>query len=159
MNELMTHSTETTDGEDKKRLPPRSPFGLIQEDVWPDQWALLVVCMMLNCTSRKQVERVFPAFMERWPTPQAFMGAERSVVEALCKPMGFATRRTDNLLKMTTSYLTGPWSHARELHGVGEYAARAWEIFYLGVLGDTVPKDHALTDYWRWRKHHERKDT
>lgn len=135
-------------------IPPRSPFGLLQEDLWPDQWAILVACMCLNCTSRKQVEKVLGGFFARWPTPQALLAADRVDIETLCRPLGFATRRTDNLLKMSRGYAAGGWSHARELHGVGEYAARAWEIFCRGELGDSVPKDHALVDYWNWRQRH-----
>lgn len=141
-------------------IPPRSPFGLIQEDLWSgrleSEWLILVVCMMLNCTSRKQVERVLPEFRSRWSTPQAFMSASVDDVAALCRPLGFANRRTANLKKMTERYLAGPWQHARELPGVGEYGARAWEIFCLGQLGDEPPNDHALTRYWAWRKHHDR---
>lgn len=137
-------------------IPPRSPFGLIQEDLWPNAWLILVAGMMLNCTSRKQVERVLPEFRRRWPTPQAFMKADVIDVADLCRPLGFANRRTVNLKKMTERYLAGPWQHARELPGVGEYGARAWEIFCLGSLGDEAPKDHALVRYFEWRKHHDR---
>lgn len=137
-------------------IPPRSPFGLIQEDLWPSSWLILVAGMMLNCTSRKQVERVLPEFRRRWPTAQDFMRADLNDVAVLCRSLGFANRRSIALKKMTERYLAGPWQHARELPGVGEYGARAWEIFCLGELGDTVPKDHALVRYFEWRKHHDR---
>lgn len=131
-------------------IPPRSPYSLIQEDLWPDRWLILVSCMMLNCTQRKQVERVLPEFIRRWPTPQAFLAASPQDVVDLCKLLGFATRRTVNLIMMTEHYLNEPWSDVRELPGVGEYAARAYEIFCLSKLGDSPPKDHALVQYWEW---------
>lgn len=53
-------------------------------------------------------------------------------------------------MKMTEHYLTSSWSDARELPGIGEYGARAWEIFCEGKLGTEAPKDHALTQYWVW---------
>ena len=71
------------------------------------------------------------------------------------RPLGFANRRAENLFKMTHHYLAGPWEHARDLPGIGEYGARSWEIFCRGIIGDEVPKDHALTDYWRWYQQHE----
>jgi hypothetical protein len=111
--------------------------------------------MLLNCTSRKQVEKVLPEFIRRWPNPASFLEADRGDVAALCRPLGFAQRRTNNLVKMTTHYLTAPWDHARELPGIGVYAARAWEIFCRSKLGDEPPKDHALSTYWEWRKRHE----
>lgn len=105
---------------------------------------------MLNCTSRKQVEKVFPIFVKRWPTPRDFMSANKEDVIETCKSLGFANRRTDNLLKMTERFLAGPWSDVRELPGVGEYAARSYEIFCLNDVGTTCPKDHALTQYYEW---------
>jgi hypothetical protein len=53
---------------------------------------------------------------------------------------------------MSTAYLTGDWKHASELPGVGDYAARMWEIFFLGKLGDEPPNDGALKLYWYWMK-------
>lgn len=107
--------------------------------------------MMLNCTSRKQVEKVLPAFIQRWPEPQAFVVADPVEVAALCKPLGFANRRTTNMFKMTDRFLSAPWNDPRELPGIGEYAARSYEIFCMDKVGDVDPKDHALTRYWNWR--------
>lgn len=133
-------------------LPRRSPFGLLQEDVWPNDWMILIVAMMLNCTSRRQVEKVLPTFMDRWCTPQAFMDADEQDVVALCKPLGFANRRTKNMFRMTERYLSSSWDDPRELPGVGEYGARSYEIFCMGKLGDEAPKGHALVRYYEWSK-------
>jgi methyl-CpG-binding domain protein 4 len=132
-------------------IPKHSPFGLLQESLWPNEWLILVSCMLLNCTSRKQVEQVLPTFISRYPTPGVFLKSDVHDVEVLCKPLGFARRRTQNLFKMTQKYVEGSWQHARELPGIGDYAARAWEIFCQNKLGDEPPKDHALVRYWNWR--------
>lgn len=137
-------------------LPQLSPFGLIQETCFPDEWLVLVSCMMLNQTSRKQVEKVFPGFVKRWPKPINLLHSPRSEIVEACKTLGFANRRTDNLFKMSEKFVASPWQHARELPGVGPYAARAWEIFCLGIVGDEPPKDHALIKYWIWRKKHDK---
>jgi len=137
------------------RIPPVSPYGLLQESLWPNEWFILVACMMLNCTSRKQVERVLPEFIRRWPDPQAFLTATTYEVAALCRPLGFAQRRTEGLFRMTRAFVAGGWTDARELPGIGEYAARAWRIFCRDELGDEAPDDHALTKYYRWRKRHQ----
>ena len=131
-------------------IPKRSPHGLLQEDVAPNEWLSLVVCIMLNCTSRKQVENVFPEFVRRWSTPEAFAQASRDDIVSLCASLGFANRRTDRLFAMTTRYLEGGWVHARELPGIGEYAARSWEMFCCGIIGEDPPKDGALGLYWKW---------
>lgn len=132
--------------------PPRSPHGLLQEDLFPDEWLILVSCMMLNCTTRKQVEKVLPEFRRRWPGPKQFLQANVAEVVDLIRPLGFANRRSIALRKMTEAYLAGGWNNARELPGIGEYGARCWEIFCRGEIGDTPPNDHALLTYWRWYK-------
>ena len=50
--------------------PPRSPFGLLEEILWEDEWKLLVACMMLNCTTRLQVDRVLWRLFTLVPTPE-----------------------------------------------------------------------------------------
>lgn len=141
-------------------IPPRSPYGLIQEDLWSprpeSEWLILVSCMMLNCTSRKQVERVLPSFVVSWPTPEAFITANDADVIELCRPLGFANRRTKALRKMTEQFVKHEWTHAKELHGIGVYASRCWEIFCKGILGNEPPQDHALVRYWEWRTYHEK---
>jgi hypothetical protein len=105
---------------------------------------------MLNCTTRKQVEKVLPEFKRRWPTPQCFMESHLNEVIELIKPLGFANRRCKNLLAMTRHYLTSPWSRASDLPGIGEYGQRAFEIFCEGTVGTEPPQDGSLARYWHW---------
>lgn len=85
------------------------------------------------------------------------MTADLDEVTNICKPLGFANRRTQNLFKMTERFIASNWDNVRELPGVGEYCARSYEIFVEGVVGSEPPKDHALLQYFDWIKHHERK--
>lgn len=107
---------------------------------------------MLNCTARRQVEKVLPEFFRRWGSPSTFLSAEKSEVSELISSLGFKNRRTDRLFEMTRAYEGREWSHVSKLPGVGEYAARMWEIFFCGKLGDDPPNDGALVLYWKWRK-------
>src|SRR5690606_7490661 len=77
-------------------FPPRSPWGLIQEDLFPSEWFILVSCVMLNCTLRKQVERVLPNFIARFPTPETLIGCEEELT-SLIAPLGFKNRRAQRL--------------------------------------------------------------
>lgn len=133
------------------QLPP-SPIGLLQEQVWQNEWLVLVACVLLNRTTRKQVDLVFPTFREKWHTPELFLAASEDEVAELCKPLGFANRRTVALRKLATAYMAGCWQHAGELPGIGEYGARAWEIFCRGQMGNEPPKDHSLVKLWRYYK-------
>lgn len=139
----------------RKMIPPRSPFGLIQEDLFPDEWKCIVACLMLNCTSRRQVEKILPSFFSRWPNPESFLSADDEDVKSTISSLGFKNRRCKLLFEMTNSYVNSSWKHADELPGVGVYASRAWEIFFKDTLGDDVPSDGALKLYWKWRKHHQ----
>ncbi|NBP01861.1 MAG: hypothetical protein EBU90_17330 [Proteobacteria bacterium] len=137
------------------RIPPRSGFGLIQEDVWPDEWKMFTSCIMLNCTSRKQAEKVLSIFFTKWPSAKDLISAnEADVIETIAS-LGFKNRRAKNLLNMSKAYLSKKWKDPRDLPGVGEYAARSWEIFFKNKLGDTPPNDGVLASYWIWRKKHD----
>ena len=129
---------------------------MIQEDLWPDEWKILVSCVMLNCTSRKQVEKVLPNFFNRWPDAKSLLKAQESDVQSIIAPLGFKNRRTTLLKKLAFEYESG-WEEIRGLPGIGEYAARAWEIFIKNEMGKVCPKDHALTKYWIWRKLYDEK--
>lgn len=133
-------------------IPPLSPHGLIQESLWPDEWAILVSCIMLNCTTRKQVEKILPGFLKRWPTPGDLLTAEKEDIVTTISPLGFGKRRADNLISMSREFLKGTWEHARDLPGIGRYGAAAWEIFCCGFIGNDAPVDHALVKYWDWAK-------
>lgn len=133
----------------RRIIPPTSPFGLIQESIWKDEWLLLVVCVMLNRTSRKQVERVLPKFVHEWPNARVVVDADVSDLANVIRPLGFCNRRASTLKKLSEAYLSS-WSHVSELPGVGDYAAASHEIFCCGNVPATPPKDHALSAYVEW---------
>lgn len=132
--------------------PMRSPFSLIQEDLFPNRWLIIVSCMMLNQTSRKQVDKVLPEFIQRWQTPEDIINASLDDIQNTVKPLGFKKRRSELLVAMSQDFLCKQWKNVIELRGVGEYAARAYSIFCLNDLGETEPNDGALKAYWKWRK-------
>jgi adenine-specific DNA glycosylase len=105
---------------------------------------------MLNCTQRRQVERVLPTFLSRWPTAQALSSADVDDVSALVTPLGFGNRRAVTLIELSRDYLRPGWIDSRVLRGVGQYAGRAHDIFCRGILGAEPPKDHALRRYWEF---------
>lgn len=114
---------------------------------------------MLNCTSRKQVEKVFPAFIERYDTPDKLLKEDPEKIKELIAPLGFKNRRTERLYRLAGVYRS-EWNDPRELPGVGEYAARAYEMFCNNRIGELCPGDGALKIYWNWRiREKERKRT
>jgi methyl-CpG-binding domain protein 4 len=107
---------------------------------------------MLNCTTRKQVEKVLPEFFKLWPTAHECSNANQRDMEVVISSLGFKTRRSERIIKLAKAYQLKNWTHVHELPGIGEYASRMWEMFFLDFLGDDQPSDGALTLYWRWRK-------
>lgn len=169
-NRRLVETGKRSEPEAVRYVAPRSPHMLLQEDLEGDPWKILVCCVMLNCTTRKQMEPVMWEFFQKWPGPKELVSANQCEVAEQIKSLGFKNRRTERLVRMSREFIalveecrtpgsqkatkspTGeivPSGGAiRELHGVGEYAARAYEMFCLGHAGDKMPDDGPLTKYW-----------
>jgi methyl-CpG-binding domain protein 4 len=132
--------------------PPKSPHFLIQESLWPDEWKILVACLMLNQTTRKQLDKVIDTFFEKWPNAHALLQATEAEIQDVIKPLGFWNKRPKTLKKFSEQYIAGGWSEPIELYGVGKYANDAWRIFIRGDWQAVEPKDHALNKYHDWLK-------
>jgi methyl-CpG-binding domain protein 4 len=133
--------------------PPKSPHGLLQESLWPDEWKILMSCLMLNQTTRKQVDKVVWQFFDKWPDPQSFMKSKHEDVSDLLRPLGFYNRRPKAMRRFTEEYIQKEWLEPIELHGIGKYANDAWRIFCRGDWKAVDPQDHALNKYhsWLWK--------
>ena len=95
-----------------------------------------------------------------WPTPDALITCDRRVLIDTIRPLGFANRRSENIINMSKAYISSAWKDVRELPGIGEYAGAAYDIFCRGLLPAEPPKDGALVRYYEWRKlHEERQET
>lgn len=132
-------------------VPPKSPHGLIQEDLWPDRWKMLVSCLMLNLTTRKQVDGVIHEFFHRYPSAGACARANPTEMEELLRPLGMQHKRARTLVRFSQEFLAG-FDRARDLYGVGKYADDSDRIFFLGKWREVEPHDHALCDYHNWLK-------
>ena len=84
-NEVYTNGTEQLRGKHTIRLhiPPRSPYGLIQEQLYDNPWKMLIACLFLNRTTAKQVLPVIWKFFERWPDPETTMNADWHYIEGM----------------------------------------------------------------------------
>lgn len=130
--------------------PPQSPFGLIEEQLFSDPWKLLVACILLNKTSVLQVRKVIWKLFEMMPTPEAGMVADVAAVQKLIEPLGLAPKRAPMLIRFSREYVEKQWMDPVELHGVGQYAADAYNIFCRGDWRSVAPKDKDLLRYHQW---------
>ena len=62
-------------------VPPK--YGLVQEKYWPDGWKILVCCLCLNLTTRKQMESVVEEMFKRWPTAASLSQANEEELQEL----------------------------------------------------------------------------
>ncbi len=138
--------------------PPRSPYGLLQESFWPNEWRILVSCLLLNLTTRKQVEKVIDRLFRKYPTPLSMSQATDADLKDIIKTLGLANKRVKTLKRFSHEYLTKEWTMPIELYGCGKYANDAWRIFCRGDWRKVEPNDHALNDYHGWLKRSNESD-
>lgn len=134
----------------RNKLVALSPIGLLQEYVCDNEFLTLCVAVLLNCTTRKQVDKIFTVFIKKYSDPKDVVNADMNEFVALLKPLGFSNRRSITLVKLASAYIAG-FKHASELPGVGEYGAASWEIFCKNVVPKEPPNDGALKRYVIWK--------
>ena len=113
-----------------------SPYLLLQEIYREHPWRMLVCCIMLNCTSRKQVDQVRDQFFKLWPTPQSAMNADEEKMQEIIALLGFKAKRTKTIMRFSKEFLENQWIEPKELHGIGKYG----------------PTDSVLVTYLNWAK-------
>ena len=136
--------------------PPHSPHALIQESLWPDEWRVLVSCLLLNLTTRKQVDKIIDRLFHMYPGPVSMTLAKDERLYDIVRPLGLANKRVKTLKRFSKEYLEKDWKSPIELYGCGKYANDAWRIFCRGEWQDVEPNDHALNNYHDYLKQHMR---
>ena len=122
---------------------------LLQEIYQSDDWKMLVCCMLLNQTNRKQVDTVRDMLFATYPTAKDMAKARKEILVEILRPLGLYNRRANSLIKMSEGYVKG--LPADELYGIGQYALDSWEIFQCGNY-DIKPTDKVLQEYLRVEK-------
>ena len=90
-----------------------------------DRWAVLVSEVMLQQTPVGRVAAVWPAFMARFPTPEAMAPAPAGQVIAAWGTLGYP-RRARRLWEAAGQIATAGWpAELTDLPGVGRYTAEA----------------------------------
>ena len=128
-----------------------SPYKFRQEMYRDEPWKMLVICMMLNRTTAKQVDSVRFEFFDRYPTPEALVVADEESLTKLLRPLGLYNRRASTLKKFAEAWNRGGWKRVSELPGVGKYAEDSWLIFQEGKI-NIEPDDKELKKYVKWAR-------
>ena len=126
-----------------------SPHNLLQERFREEPWKMMILCIMLNQTSYKQVDKVRGKFFKEWPTAEDAMWADKDKLREVLRPLGFYNRRTESIRKFSYGFEMGGWKDIGELYGVGKYARDSWMIFQEGKIPNDVT-DKQLKKYVDW---------
>jgi methyl-CpG-binding domain protein 4 len=110
---------------------------------------MVVACVLLNRTTRRQVDGVIGGLFERWPGPEEMADADPGLLALTLRPLGLHNRRAETLRRLSSDWLGG-FDEVTELYGVGKYAADSWAIFQEGDLS-VEPTDKALSAYLKER--------
>ena len=108
---------------------------------------MLVCCMLLNLTNRKQVDTVRDELFDKYKTPEDMMNASHDELAKILQPLGLYNRRANSLRKMSEGYVNG-FKSVDELYGIGQYAKDSWEIFQ-NKNNKVKPTDKVLQEYLR----------
>ncbi len=130
----------------------KSPIGMLQEEMWPDVWKILVVCILHNPTSRKQVDKVYQSLFSRYPTESHMASASPENLARILKPLGLYNRRSKSLIRFSKEYISNKWKLPSDLYGCGKYADDCYKVFCRFQWNDVEPTDHALNDYVDWAR-------
>ncbi|XP_021813480.1 uncharacterized protein LOC110756371 isoform X2 [Prunus avium] len=104
---------------DNTWIPPRSEYGLMQEDHFHDPWRVLVICMLLNQTTGLQARRVISDLFTLCPNAKAATEAATEDIEKVIKSLGLQKKRAVMIQRLSQEYLEESWSYVTDLHGVG----------------------------------------
>ena len=66
---------------------------LLQEVYQDDPWKMLVCCILLNLTHRRQVDKVRNELFTRYPTAMHMAFAMEDELSEMLKPLGFYNKR------------------------------------------------------------------
>ena len=118
---------------------------LLQDIYKNDPWKMLVCCIMLNLTTRKQVDKVRHELFKKYPAPQDMSVADYEELSELLMPLGMQYKRAATLMRFSKEYIDG-FADPIDLYGIGKYAKDSWEIFQNNNL-NVQPNDKVLNLY------------
>lgn len=127
-------------------MPATETRPLLQEILAHDPYRLLVGCVLLNVTTRRQADRVWPDLFCCYPTAAAMSRADPEELAALLRPLGCHRKRAETLRRLAHWVALRPPAGAEDVlryPGCGKYASDSWAIFREGRL-DVEPNDGVL---------------
>ncbi len=129
----------------------KSPYNLLQEIYIDDPWKILVCCIFLNQTARRQVDVIRDEFFKKWPTAKKASKADETEMSELLKSLGFKNKRSKTIIRMSQEFDANKFERPIELYGIGKYGQDSWDIFVNNRLDIKNPADRVLNKYMKWK--------
>ena len=123
---------------------------MLQEDLWPDVWKILVPCILHNQTSRKQVDKVYPRLFDLYPDALSLAAADVDSLSELLRPLGLYNRRARSLKKFSSEFVNVNWEKPSDLYACGKYADDCYDVFCSGDWKRVKTEDGSLKRYIAW---------
>jgi len=104
-----------------------------------DDWKVYVAELLLQRTNADAVLKVFPKFVERYPSVDALAEADEDELRKFVYELGLVDNRVKTLTSVGEQFADGLPDNVNTLKepwGVGEYSARACQLF---ARGDPQP--------------------
>lgn len=143
---------------------------LLQERYAGDPWKLLVSCVLLNCTTRRQVDGVIDELFDKWPSAEDMLYANWEDVREVITTLGMQSRRSQVLVELSRWWVT--YQHSSDIStsiqlmeppGIGEYARDSYMLFVDGPNERNVefalrhpewPRDKELSRWFEGIRYH-----
>lgn len=122
---------------------------LLQERFRGDPWKIGVSCILLNQTTRTQVDRAVDLLFEEYPTPEILSRARLKNLAELFAQQGLQWIKAYRVIRFSDDYLSWDGSRATAplLFGVGQYALDSLDLFHYGLDTDVPSGDKELLAY------------
>nr|XP_018911666.1 PREDICTED: methyl-CpG-binding domain protein 4-like [Bemisia tabaci] len=131
-------------------IPPRSPYALIQEDLFANPWQLLIATIFLTKTRAQLAITPLLKFLDKWPTPENLLKANFDEIHEILQPLGLGALRSRTILRFTKEFLEKDWRYPIELYGIGKYGNDSYRMFCVNEWRDVTPTDIPLSKYKVW---------
>ena len=100
-------------------------------------WHVLVGCLMLNRTERRQARTALRALFAAVPDPGYLRDADEGRLREILRPCGLGNRRLAALRALTEDWLEG--RPVEEIRHCGPYAIDSFNIFVRGINVERRP--------------------
>jgi A/G-specific adenine glycosylase len=104
-------------------------------------WSVYVAEVLLQKTSAEKVKPVYGYFIEKYPNPYSLSGASEEEIKSMISGLGFGNQRTRTFQEISKLFcaqndgdVPNSIDKLKEPWGVGDYSARATQIFARGEI-------------------------